>query len=100
MFAKKFICYLLISLFVLSGNSCFLLFPSKANQCCNFDPVKNKLVLNCGYARIIFIEISVSSMQEGVSGTTFFKQELDPPVNELVLPNIPDSIKNKRNITI
>ena len=88
----------------LQTQSCFfngrLSKREKANQCCSFDPVQNKLVLNCGNVKIIFIEISVSSMQEGVSGTTFYKQSVDPPVNELLFPNIPDSIKYTRNITI
>ena len=100
MFKRRFICHLLIFSFVVLNSSCFFLISPKANQCCNFDPAQNKLVLKCGDASILFVRISVSSMREGVSGTEFFEKGFDPPVNEIILPDIPDSIKQTRDITI
>ena len=66
---------------------------AKANQCCNFSPTTNKLSFNCGKDSIIFMRISFA-------GKTFYEQEYIPPVKEILIPIIPDSIKINRKIRI
>ncbi|HMI79900.1 MAG TPA: hypothetical protein VK484_13970 [Ferruginibacter sp.] len=73
---------------------------AKANECCNFETKFNKVNFRCGDEKIIFLRISVASNTPNVAGRTFYEAEYIPPVNELIIPELPDSIKQTREIII
>ena len=72
----------------------------KANQCCSFDPQQNKLAMNCASEKVIFVRIAWESGDPVSGGKIFFESGFNPSVNEIVVPAIPDSIKNSKTIYI
>jgi len=97
--------YFLPLFFLILNTSCFPIFSlkkirAKANECCNFNPIQNKVTLRCGDKKIIFIRISIGSINPNISGETFYEANFNPPINETILPTLPDSIKQKRTISI
>jgi hypothetical protein len=103
---KTFINYYLLLIFLIQLNtSCYSLFSlgkirAKANQCCNFNPMQNKLTLNCKNEKIVLVRVSTGSIQPDIAGETFYQARFDPPQNEIILPSLPDSVKELRTITI
>jgi hypothetical protein len=73
---------------------------AKANECCNFNPMLNKLTLKCVNEKMVFVRVSIGSVRPGISGETFYEANFDPPLNEIILPSLPDSFKQLRTITI
>ena len=99
---RSFLWGLLIALSLQAVQSCFsherISKRKKANQCCNFDPQQNKLSLSCAAEKIIWVRIAWESGDPKSGGKIFFDSGFDPPVNEMIVPAIPDSIKNSKAI--